>query len=426
MSKASTIQVIKNKVYENTNNEISGQMVQDAIIEVVNDEYVELDKKQDKLVSGTNIKTIQGNSLLGSGNINLTAGNIGAYSKAEVDAALNTKVPKTTTINGKALSDNITLTAADVSALPNDTKYAGSSSAGGAATSANKVNSSLSLQLNGGAATVFDGSGAKTFNVTPSGIGAAPASHTHNYAGSSSAGGAATSANKVNSSLSLQLNGGAATVFDGSGAKTFNVTPSAIGAASTADLNTKQATLVSGTNIKTINNTTLLGAGNIAVQPTLVSGTNIKTINGTSLLGSGDIAISGGADSNFSVVNIKWQDMGTEFPNIELIKEDNTGKMYLRWGNSHTFIGDYENKKGILSTTIDVYGGYSQIIKNAIKIQVSDKNGNVSKQLASQHYLIPRTGEFMEHVITSQVTIPIYNITEVHNLEVLISEYNPR
>lgn len=368
MSKASTIQVIKNKVYENTNNEISGQMVQDAIIEVVNDEYVELDKKQDKLVSGTNIKTIQGNSLLGSGNINLTAGNIGAYSKAEVDAALNTKVPKTTTINGKALSDNITLTAADVSALPNDTKYAGSSSAGGAATSANKVNSSLSLQLNGGAATVFDGSGAKTFNVTPS----------------------------------------------------------AIGAASTADLNTKQATLVSGTNIKTINNTTLLGAGNIAVQPTLVSGTNIKTINGTSLLGSGDIAISGGADSNFSVVNIKWQDMGTEFPNIELIKEDNTGKMYLRWGNSHTFIGDYENKKGILSTTIDVYGGYSQIIKNAIKIQVSDKNGNVSKQLASQHYLIPRTGEFMEHVITSQVTIPIYNITEVHNLEVLISEYNPR
>lgn len=31
-------------------------------------------------------------------------------------------------------------------------------------------------------------------------------------------------------------------------------------------------------------------------QATLVSGTNIKTVNGTSLLGSGDIAISGGAD----------------------------------------------------------------------------------------------------------------------------------
>jgi hypothetical protein len=35
-----------------------------------------------------------------------------------------------------------------------------------------------------------------------------------------------------------------------------------------------------------------LGSGDVAVQPTLVSGTNIKTINSTSLLGSGDIAIS--------------------------------------------------------------------------------------------------------------------------------------
>ena len=53
-----------------------------------------------------------------------------------------------------------------------------------------------------------------------------------------------------------------------------------------------QATLVSGTNIKTINSTTLLGAGDLPVQATLVSGTNIKTINSTSILGSGDLAVS--------------------------------------------------------------------------------------------------------------------------------------
>jgi hypothetical protein len=111
-------------------------------------------------------------------------------------------------------------------------------------------------------------------------------------------------------------------------------------------LDAKQATLVSGTNIKTINSTSLLGSGNVAVEPTitagttsqyyrgdktfqtldksavglsnvdntsdvnkpvstaqataiaakqdtLVSGTNIKTINSTSLLGSGDIVIGG-------------------------------------------------------------------------------------------------------------------------------------
>ena len=54
----------------------------------------------------------------------------------------------------------------------------------------------------------------------------------------------------------------------------------------------KQDTLVSATNIKTINSTSLLGSGDVAVQATLVSGTNIKTINSTSLLGSGDIVLS--------------------------------------------------------------------------------------------------------------------------------------
>lgn len=58
--------------------------------------------------------------------------------------------------------------------------------------------------------------------------------------------------------------------------------------------NTVQPVLVSGTNIKTINSTSVLGSGNIAVQATLVSGTNIKTINGNSVLGSGDLTISGG------------------------------------------------------------------------------------------------------------------------------------
>lgn len=58
-----------------------------------------------------------------------------------------------------------------------------------------------------------------------------------------------------------------------------------------------QPTLVSGTNIKTVNSTSILGSGDIAVQPTLVSGTNIKTVNGSSILGSGNLVISGGVTS---------------------------------------------------------------------------------------------------------------------------------
>ena len=40
-------------------------------------------------------------------------------------------------------------------------------------------------------------------------------------------------------------------------------------------------------------------------QDTLVSGTNIKTINGTSLLGAGDISISGGSGSGVQNVFIQ-------------------------------------------------------------------------------------------------------------------------
>lgn len=95
------------------------------------------------------------------------------------------------------------------------------------------------------------------------------------------------------------------------------------------DVSNKQDTLVSGTNIKTINNQSILGSGNLEIgggsgtsdydqlsnrpsinnntltgnktssqlglQEELVSGTNIKTINNTSILGSGNINIEGGS-----------------------------------------------------------------------------------------------------------------------------------
>lgn len=96
-----------------------------------------------------------------------------------------------------------------------------------------------------------------------------------------------------------------------------------------------QPVLVSGTNIKTVNGTSLLGAGNIAIaggssaaadvtfnggfsqlastnvqdalleldqekQPVLVSGTHVKTINGASIVGPGNLVV-GGAGAAASV-----------------------------------------------------------------------------------------------------------------------------
>lgn len=89
---------------------------------------------------------------------------------------------------------------------------------------------SLTIQGNGTTLTngTYDGSTAKTINITPSSIGAAVSSHTHsisnvtnlqstldgkaasdhnhNYAGSSSAGGAATSADKINTDAGSATN----------------------------------------------------------------------------------------------------------------------------------------------------------------------------------------------------------------------------
>lgn len=66
-------------------------------------------------------------------------------------------------------------------------------------------------------------------------------------------------------------------------------------------LNNTQDKLVSGTNIKTINSTTVLGTGNFDLQDRLVSGTNIKTVNSTSLLGSGNVAVA--AQDSISLIN---------------------------------------------------------------------------------------------------------------------------
>ena len=78
------------------------------------------------------------------------------------------------------IAANANAAAHDHPYLPNTTKYAGSSSVGGAATSANKVNKSLTVKLNSGSTEntdlfTFNGSAAKSINITPSAIGAATA-----------------------------------------------------------------------------------------------------------------------------------------------------------------------------------------------------------------------------------------------------------
>lgn len=120
-------------------------------------------------------------------------------------------------------SANVSWTLAEIGAAESGHthNYAGSSSAGGAA---NSVKTNLIIKLNSGSTEgtnlfTFNGSTAKTINITPSAIGASASGHTHNYAGSASAGGAASS---VAQSLKLTKNGSDIS-FNGSAAKTVTI-----------------------------------------------------------------------------------------------------------------------------------------------------------------------------------------------------------
>ena len=154
----------------------------------------------------------------GSSDVTYTLSDIGAAASSHTHAIANITNLQTTlnnlqtAIDGKAASSHLH-EMADVTGLElalngkaassHTHSYAGSNSVGGAATSADKVNQNLIIKLNGGSTEgtnlfTFNGSTTKTIDITAGGIGAAASSHTHNYAGSSSVGGAATSANKLN------------------------------------------------------------------------------------------------------------------------------------------------------------------------------------------------------------------------------------
>lgn len=128
--------------------------------------------------------------------------------------------------------------------------YAGSSSAGGAA---NSVKTSLIIKLNGGDTEgtdlfTFNGSAAKTVNITASAIGAVTSGHTHTHANISDFDEAVEALLPTTlpnpQGLTISLNGTSQGAYTGSAAKSINITPSSIGAATSS--HTHAATQVTG------------------------------------------------------------------------------------------------------------------------------------------------------------------------------------
>ena len=124
-------------------------------------------------------------------NSGVTAGS--DYNKFTVNATGHvTGASKETTIEGLGVTDVYTKSQVDAELakkhdththpyLPDTTTYAGSTTKGGAA---NSVAKSITVKLNSGTTEgtnqfTFNGSAAKTVNITPSAIGASPTGHTH-------------------------------------------------------------------------------------------------------------------------------------------------------------------------------------------------------------------------------------------------------
>jgi hypothetical protein len=155
----------------------------------------------------------------------------------------------------------------------------------------------------------------------------------------------------------------------------------------TTALATKQDTLVSGTNIKTVNSTSLVGSGNVAVQATLVSGTNIKTLNSVSLLGSGDIVLaatpsgvagaiqfSNGSAFASDAANLFWDDannrlgVGTNAPTTVF-------QVKTTQANTNSSIGFFYNNVATIAALTDTGSALTQLQFRASSYNFTDTAG---------------------------------------------------
>lgn len=289
----------------------------------------ELNSKQDTLVSGQNIKTINGQSVIGEGNIEIqqselpiasanTLGGVKVGTGLSINpesGVLSADSPEWNNISGKP-EDIVNITERLASKLDTATY------------NSEKSSFATKDELNSKAdASAITDMATQTWVQNQGYLTEVPSNYVTD---SELTEGLAGKQDKGDYALKSDLN-------------TLATKEELATKADTSALSSKQDTLVSGTNIKTINGETILGSGNLVIQSgtsnwddiqgkpqfaevatsgnyndlinkptipdvsdlatkqeiagkqdTLVSGTNIKTINGNSVLGAGDITIQAG------------------------------------------------------------------------------------------------------------------------------------
>jgi hypothetical protein len=174
--------------------------------------------------------------------------------------------------------------------------------------------------------------------------------------------------------------------------------------ASAATWNAKQAALVSGTNIKTVNSTSLLGSGDVAVQATLVSGTNIKTVNSTSILGSGDIAVQ--STITGAATTITTSDLTAS----RALTSNASGKVAV-------------------ATTTSTELGYVNGVTSAIQTQIDAKTNKLvvtNRQTASYTLVLSDADKLVEtnNASANNLTVPLNSsVAFATGTQILLAQY---
>ena len=237
--------------------------------------------KQDTLVSGTNIKTINSQSLLGEGNIEITSGT-GGISDAPSDGKLygrkNAAWTEVTTpdLSSYATQEYVNTQVSNlVNSAPDalNTLDELAAALGDDANFATTVTNSLASKaaLSGAEFTGTIGAPIVAFNRTSEGMMGAIQAESNDILFRTYNAGVSSMTFQVQSSTPLKITEAGIWENNQLLENKYAQLSDLDDLATTAQLNNKQDTLVSGTNIKTINGETVLGSGNITISSALSS-----------------------------------------------------------------------------------------------------------------------------------------------------------